>query len=417
MRAYKRSLYLDGLIYESDQTCYEELRMDRFTFKKLCDMLHATGRLQATRNMTVDEQAAMFLHILAHHLKNRTIKNHFLHYEEIVSRYFNIVLKVVLQPQGELLKTPELVHETLQILNGSGLRLVQRALDGMYIEVIVRESDKPRYQNRKDDIATNVLGVCSQDMQFIYVLPGWEGSAANGRILRDALIFIYKIKMEFDPPNGRRRGKGSKHVWTPEEDENLINCMLELKEKGFYNTEGGGFKHGVFKELERMLQIKLPGHGLKDTPHIKSRYKLLKRQYQHFYDLRVGSKGSRFGWDDNRKCLTANNEVWETLYAGKDRATGNNSEAPGDIHEYLDKEKDEESDNNTETLNDLDDSQAPTSKRTVGESSKQRQRKRIKSIDGLLSGLRDIAEMMGNHLKESREQMSNMINVIAAPDQ
>ena len=33
----------------------------------------------------------------------------------------------------------------------------------------------------------NVLGVCSQDMQFIYILPGWEGSAADGRVLRDAI--------------------------------------------------------------------------------------------------------------------------------------------------------------------------------------------------------------------------------------
>ena len=43
--------------------------------------------------------------------------------------------------------------------------------------------DKPRYRNRKGEIATNVLGVCSHDMQFIYVLPGWEGSAAEGRVL------------------------------------------------------------------------------------------------------------------------------------------------------------------------------------------------------------------------------------------
>lgn len=35
--------------------------------------------------------------------------------------------------------------------------------------------------------ATNVLGVCSQDMQFIYVLADWEGSAADGRVLHKAL--------------------------------------------------------------------------------------------------------------------------------------------------------------------------------------------------------------------------------------
>lgn len=47
--------------------------------------------------------------------------------------------------------------------------------------------DKARYRSRKGEIATNVLGVCSHDMQFIYVLPGWEGSASDSRVLRDAI--------------------------------------------------------------------------------------------------------------------------------------------------------------------------------------------------------------------------------------
>ena len=51
----------------------------------------------------------------------------------------------------------------------------------------VREGDKPRYRTRKNEIATNVLGVCSQDMQFIYVFPGWEGSTSDSRVLRDAV--------------------------------------------------------------------------------------------------------------------------------------------------------------------------------------------------------------------------------------
>lgn len=32
-----------------------------------------------------------------------------------------------------------------------------------------------------------MLAVCSPDLQFIYVLPGWEGSAVDGRVLRDAV--------------------------------------------------------------------------------------------------------------------------------------------------------------------------------------------------------------------------------------
>lgn len=49
------------------------------------------------------------------------------------------------------------------------------------------EAEKSKYRTRKGEIAMNVLGVCSPDMQFIYVLPGWEGSAADSRVLRDAI--------------------------------------------------------------------------------------------------------------------------------------------------------------------------------------------------------------------------------------
>ncbi|KAK7281017.1 hypothetical protein RIF29_08651 [Crotalaria pallida] len=62
------------------------------------------------------------------------------------------------------------------------------ALDGTYIAVTPSASDRPRYRTRKGRLATNVLGVCTRDMQFIYVLAGWEGSASDSRILRDAVI-------------------------------------------------------------------------------------------------------------------------------------------------------------------------------------------------------------------------------------
>ena len=41
----------------------------------------------------------------------------------------------------------------------------------------------------------NVLGVCSQDMQFIYILPRWERSVADGRVLRDAISRPRGLKM------------------------------------------------------------------------------------------------------------------------------------------------------------------------------------------------------------------------------
>ena len=56
-------------------------------------------------------------------------------------------------------------------------------------------ADKPRYRTRKGDIATNMLGVCTPEMQFVYVLPGWEGSVADGRVLRDAISRRHGLKV------------------------------------------------------------------------------------------------------------------------------------------------------------------------------------------------------------------------------
>lgn len=60
------------------------------------------------------------------------------------------------------------------------------ALDGTHIPVHIPSSDQARYRNRKGYLSQNVLAVCNFDMQFVYVLAGWEGSAHDGRVLQDA---------------------------------------------------------------------------------------------------------------------------------------------------------------------------------------------------------------------------------------
>ncbi|XLR07132.1 hypothetical protein S83_035070, partial [Arachis hypogaea] len=69
------------------------------------------------------------------------------------------------------------------------------ALDGTYIEVTVPESEKTIYRTRKDKICTNVLRVCNREMGFVYVLSGWEGSASDSRVLRDAITRRNSLKI------------------------------------------------------------------------------------------------------------------------------------------------------------------------------------------------------------------------------
>ena len=54
-----------------------------------------------------------------------------------------------------------------------------------YIRMNILDIERPRYYSRKYDINTNVLRVCSQAMKFIYVLSSWESSATNFRVLWD----------------------------------------------------------------------------------------------------------------------------------------------------------------------------------------------------------------------------------------
>ncbi|KAL3524688.1 hypothetical protein ACH5RR_013060 [Cinchona calisaya] len=115
------------------------------------------------------------------------MKTNFLSLGEIISRHFHRVLNAVLRLQEELLKVPKPVPQDSTDERWKWFKNCLGALDGTYVKVKVAEVDKPSYRNRKGDLATNVLGVCSQDMQFIHVLPGWEGSMADGRVLRDAL--------------------------------------------------------------------------------------------------------------------------------------------------------------------------------------------------------------------------------------
>ena len=48
---------------------------------------------------------------------------------------------------------------------------------------LVSPDERPKYRNRKGDVSTNVLAACGPDLRFIYVLPGWEGSIGDSRVL------------------------------------------------------------------------------------------------------------------------------------------------------------------------------------------------------------------------------------------
>ncbi|KAK2655220.1 hypothetical protein Ddye_008272 [Dipteronia dyeriana] len=139
----------------TNEKCRHILRMGPDAFVRLCELLRATDRLKDNRNSVVEEQVAKFLYALAHNAKNRTISFVFRRYGETISRHF---------------------HE-----NCVG------AIDGTHVRVSVSREEAPRYSGRKEYPTQNVMATCGFDIRFNYVLPGWEGTTSDSKIIKNAL--------------------------------------------------------------------------------------------------------------------------------------------------------------------------------------------------------------------------------------
>ncbi|GKD12815.1 hypothetical protein Tco_1197222, partial [Tanacetum coccineum] len=121
-------------------------------------MLETLGGLRASRNMDIDEQVAIFLHIIAHNVKNRVMRCRFYRSGETISRHFSRVCNAVIRLHSHLLKKPQPIPEDSTDHRWKWFKNCLGALDGTYIKCLVPLEEKPRYRTRKGEIATNVLG-------------------------------------------------------------------------------------------------------------------------------------------------------------------------------------------------------------------------------------------------------------------
>ncbi|KAL8479004.1 hypothetical protein ACS0TY_030774 [Phlomoides rotata] len=183
------------LVESSDEACKDMLRIDRIAFARLCSLLETLGGLTDSRNINVQEKVAMFLTILSHHTKNRSVRFQFKRSGQTVSKHFYSVLNAVLRLHSIFLVEPDAVPDDSTDPRWGSFKGCLGALDGTYIDVHVPAADKERNWNRKGHVTVNVLGVCDTNMRFVYVLTGWEGSAADLRVLRDAVNRTHGLKV------------------------------------------------------------------------------------------------------------------------------------------------------------------------------------------------------------------------------
>ncbi|XP_073314671.1 uncharacterized protein [Primulina huaijiensis] len=179
--------HLNMIIDAGDVQCVLNLRMNRNAFGRLCCLLMHLGGLTDSRYARIQEKVAMFLSILAHHKKNRVISHDYICGGQTVSTHFQEVMRASLKLYMLLLVKPTPVDWNCDSDLWKWFEGCLGALDGTHIDVHVCAREKAKYRTRKVNIAVNVLGVCDRNMNFIYALTSWEGSAADDRVLRDAL--------------------------------------------------------------------------------------------------------------------------------------------------------------------------------------------------------------------------------------
>ncbi|XP_004240177.1 uncharacterized protein [Solanum lycopersicum] len=186
----KGSGFLTELLSADNDVCREMLRMDKHVFHKLCNILRERAMLRDTAGVMIEEQLAIFLNIVGHNERNRVIQERYQHSGETISRHFNNVLRALKSLSREFLQLPP-VSTPLQILESNRFYPYFEdcigVIDGMRIPAHVPAKDQSRFRNRKGILTQNVLAACTLDLQFIFVYPGWEGSATDSRVLRAVL--------------------------------------------------------------------------------------------------------------------------------------------------------------------------------------------------------------------------------------
>ena len=91
-------------IYNSDDVhCVNLLRMRKAPFFHLCDLFRSRDLLSDSIHASVEEQVAMFLHVVGHNQRFRVVDLTFRRSGETISRYFQRVLYAVGELRSEMI--------------------------------------------------------------------------------------------------------------------------------------------------------------------------------------------------------------------------------------------------------------------------------------------------------------------------
>ena len=97
---------LQMIFNSTDAECWAMLRMTRALFFALCNLFRGRGLIRETSGCSVEEQVAMFLHVVGHNQMFKVVHQSFRRSIETVDRVFHQVLYAVGELRNEMIKPP-----------------------------------------------------------------------------------------------------------------------------------------------------------------------------------------------------------------------------------------------------------------------------------------------------------------------
>ncbi|KAL5570975.1 hypothetical protein UlMin_020572 [Ulmus minor] len=241
VRHETRLEYLDSLIGNSDINCVDQLRMNKRTFGVLCELLHASGRVKNDGLVTLEEQVCVFLHTLAHHVKNHTIRSRFKRSGETISRYFNSVLDGVLRLQDNLLCVLEPVPaDCCYYLVYAGYSNAEGFLSPYrgtryhlkeWGQII--PSNREEYFYMKHSCARNVIERCFGLLKVRWAIlrsPSFYPLKTQCRIITACCLLHNLIRREIDVDPAKCQFDNGTEVDENDRDDDIVNTIEALHE-------------------------------------------------------------------------------------------------------------------------------------------------------------------------------------------
>ncbi len=197
----------------------KNLGMSCHVFLNLLKVLENIGGLAPTRYVSSEEQLANFLYMVVNGASNRRAQERFQQSGDTISKYIYSQLQILNSSSEccfdrsfhrilDALNLAELYRRYVRLPDENApippeiefdtrffphFRDALGAIDGSHIAAFLPPKDQKRFRSRKGHISQNVLAACTFDLRFLYILSGWEGSAADSQIFDDARLHDLRV--------------------------------------------------------------------------------------------------------------------------------------------------------------------------------------------------------------------------------